>query len=183
MGIMSVGSSQDLFSNKSSHKDFHNISDNNLSHRSAMMSRFFSAMDSALDLQRSGRRDTYKINIGNKKVTFQLNEKIFQLEQPSTYDYIQDTQCIVCDTKMGRSEINHCQFCGHKACKKCAYKMRMFANQASLIKRQQLNNMDLNTMQKVCKMGKVCRICDRKFFIRTSYEQHASEIKFYNEQT
>ena len=32
-------------------------------------------------------------------------------------------------------------------------------------------------------MGKVCRICDRKFFIRASFETHANDIKFYQDQT
>ena len=34
-------------------------------------------------------------------------------------------------------------------------------------------------MQKVCKMGRVCRICDRKFFLRASFEKHAKEISHY----
>ena len=101
--------------------------------RSVIMSRFFSAKDNSIDLQRSGRRDNFTINVGNKKVNFKLNEEIFQLEKPSIYDYIQDTMCVVCDAKLGRNEVNHCQFCGHKACKKCAYKMRLFANQTDLV--------------------------------------------------
>ena len=83
MGMISEGSSQELFSNKSVNFDKenqHNRSQNNVSNKSAMFSRFFSAMDSAIDLQRSGRRDTYKINIGSKQVNMQLNEKIFSLE-------------------------------------------------------------------------------------------------------
>ena len=43
--------------------------------------------------------------------------------------------------------------------------------------------MSLETIKKVCKMGKVCRICDRKFFLRASFEAYAEDIKFYEDQT
>ena len=36
-------------------------------------------------------------------------------------------------------------------------------------------------MQKVCKMGRVCRICDRKFFLRASFEKHSKEIRHYTD--
>ena len=31
-------------------------------------------------------------------------------------------------------------------------------------------------------MGKVCKICDRKFFIRAAIEGYANEMEFYEEQ-
>ena len=31
-------------------------------------------------------------------------------------------------------------------------------------------------------MGRVCRICDRKFFLRASYQSYANEIEFYTSQ-
>ena len=78
-------------------------------------------------------------------------------------------------------DINHCEFCGHKACKKCAYKMRLFANQSGKVKLSRMQDADLLTMQRVCKMGRVCRICDRKFFLRASFEKHIKEINHYTE--
>lgn len=30
-------------------------------------------------------------------------------------------------------------------------------------------------------MGRVCRICDRKFFLRESFEKHAKKIKQYSD--
>ena len=44
-----------------------------------------------------------------------------------------------------------------------------------------MQDADLPTMQKACKMGRVCRICDRKFFLRASFEKHAKEIKHYTD--
>ena len=44
-----------------------------------------------------------------------------------------------------------------------------------------IEDADLASMQKVCKMGRVCRICDRKFFLRASFEKHAKEIRHYSD--
>ena len=30
-------------------------------------------------------------------------------------------------------------------------------------------------------MGRVCRICDRKFFLRELFEKHAKKIKHYSD--
>ena len=65
--------------------------------KSALKSRLFSAMDSKIDLDHQGRRDTYHIKVLNKRVTFEFDEAIFQLEGPSTYDFNLDSQCVVCD--------------------------------------------------------------------------------------
>ena len=140
-------------------------------------------MDDGIDLQRSGRRDTYKINIGeDKQVEFRLDEGIFKLQSASKRDHTHDKKCVVCAIKMGKADTNHCQFCGHKACKKCAYKMRMYANQADKVQENQMLKMNSVKMQKTFRMGKVCRICDRKFFMRASIEGYANEIEFFEEQ-
>ena len=31
-------------------------------------------------------------------------------------------------------------------------------------------------------MGKACRICDRKFFLRQSFSKYAREISYYGEE-
>ena len=139
-------------------------------------------MDDGIDLQRSGRRDIYKINVGDgKQVEFRLDDGIFKLKSAFKRDHLRDTNCKVCDIKMGRTETNHCQFCGYKACKKCAFKLRMYANQADKVNENQMTKMSSSKMQKTFKMGKVCKICDRKFFIRASIEGYANEIEFYEE--
>ena len=63
-----------------------------------------------------------------KKVNFQLTEAIFSLEGPTRLEYPSDMQCIVCDKELKRNHKHTCQFCGHKACERCAYKLRIFAN-------------------------------------------------------
>ena len=76
------------------------------------------------------------------------------------------------------------QFCGHKACEKCAYKLRTFANQQRRVARSSHLSSSFNPseMQKTCRMGRVCRICDRKFFLRASYTSYANELEFYSTQ-
>ena len=119
----------------------HNKSSNNMSNvnRLNQYSRLFSApiKDNIVELQRSGRTDTFQINVGKKKHPLLLNDPVFKLQGPILYDRSQESLCIVCDAKMGKSDINFCQFCGHRACKKCANQMRMFAGQAERIDRKQ----------------------------------------------
>ena len=105
--------------------------------------------------------------MGNKKVGFQLNDEIFSLEGPINKKFSQETQCYVCDKELRRSHKLTCQFCGHKACEKCAYKLRVFANQQSPF--EAVGNMALSEITRVMQMGICCRICDRKFFLRASY--------------
>jgi hypothetical protein len=66
------------------------------------------------------------------------------------------------------------QFCGHKACEKCAHKKRAFANSKYSFK--QMKEMSITKIQKECTMGTVCRICDRKFFLRLTYQDFANEL-------
>ena len=39
--------------------------------------------------------------------------------------------------------------------------------------------MALSDIQQFCKMGRACRICDRKFFLRTSYQGYATLLTHY----
>ena len=123
----------------------HNKSSNNMSNvnRLNQYSRLFSASikDNTVELQRFGRTDTFQINVGKKKHSLLLNDPVFKLQSTVVYDRSKETLCIVCDAKMSKSDINYCQFCGHRACKKCANQMRMFAGQAERIDRKQAYHM------------------------------------------
>ena len=55
------------------------------------------------DIQKDMMRNTYQINMGNKKVSFQLSEAIFSLEEPTRDDYREETQCYVCDKDLKRN--------------------------------------------------------------------------------
>ena len=83
-------------------------------------------------------------------------------------------QCIVCEKELKKAHKNACQFCGHKACEKCAYKLRIFANQNM----EKVPDLNLSELQRTCRMGRSCQICDRKFFLREAFEaqlaQHAN---------
>ena len=102
------------------------------------------------------------LHLGKKKVSFQLSDPIFALEVPTKREYPDDTNCIVCEKELKRTHKHTCQFCGHKACEKCAYKLRVYANQ----RMDKLPDVALNELQNVCRMGRACRVCDRKFFLR-----------------
>ena len=39
--------------------------------------------------------------------------------------------------------------------------------------------MALSEIQRFCKMGRACRICDRKFFLRTSYQGYATLLTHF----
>ena len=55
----------------------------------------------------------------------------------------------------------------------------MFANQHGQGKADAIGNMALSDIQRFCKMGRACRICDRKFFLRTSYQGYANMLTHY----
>lgn len=126
-------------------------------------------------------RNTYQMHVGSKIVTFQLTDPIFALEQPAKVARIPSNQetvpCIVCDKELKRAHKHICEFCGHRACEKCAYKLRVFANQFASI--QQMENLALSDLQRQCRMGRCCRVCDRKFFLRASFQSHAAQIGHY----
>ena len=112
-----------------------------------------------------------------------LSDPIFQLDRATKVDYPNEIQCIVCDKEFSKKSHKHgCQFCGHKACERCAYKLRVFANQ-NLVKVGDITNLALSDIQKKCRMGRVCRICDRKFFLRASFQQYAGQLQYYVSET
>ena len=55
----------------------------------------------------------------------------------------------------------------------------MFANQNGQGQADAIGNMALSDIQQFCKMGRACRICDRKFFLRSSYQGYSIMLKNY----
>ena len=45
-----------------------------------------------------------------------------------------------------------------------------------------MENLALSDIQKQCRMGRCCRICDRKFFLRASFQNHATQINHYHQE-
>ena len=116
-----------------------------------------------------------------KTLQFKLTDPIYSLERPTLNCYPEELQCIVCDKKLKKNHKHTCQFCGHKACNRCAYKLRLFAQQQYDL--DWTKNLALSQIQKLCKLGRCCRICDRKFFLRASFQHYSGEISFYFEET
>ena len=60
--------------------------------RLTQYSRLFSASvkDKTVELQRSGRTDTFQINVGKKKHSLLLNDPVFKLQKPVVYDHSQE---------------------------------------------------------------------------------------------
>ena len=55
--------------------------------QTALKNRLFSAKGSTIILDQHGKNDTYYVKVLSKTVSFQFNEEIFRLEEPSTYDF------------------------------------------------------------------------------------------------
>ena len=42
-----------------------------------------------------------------------------------------------------------------------------------------MNNMALTDIQRHCRMGRCCKICDQKFFLRENYQIYSDQISFF----
>ena len=129
-------------------------------------------------------KNKYQINFGNKRELFDVNDPIFNLEGQTKQVFPANEKCISCDKEIGKNKKlfwyvyffakHFSHFCGYRACEKCAHKKRAFANQKYTFK--QMKEMSILKIQKECTMGIVCRICDRKFFLRLTYQEYANEL-------
>ena len=101
---------------------------NNYSHNTTQFFTVSNNQDSGAEAEiiLNMNKNTYQINLGNKKATFMLNDPIFLLEEQTKSVCFKDTKCISCDKDLERKNKHFCQFCGHGACKKCAFKLRPF---------------------------------------------------------
>jgi len=98
------------------------------------------------------------------------NEPIFNLTKACA-PAKEETACVNCEADLSKKEAKgatHCGFCGHRACQKCLYKKRKF-----LIERES---------ERRAPYGDICRICDRKFFLRSQFKKHKQELVNQDEQ-
>jgi hypothetical protein len=58
------------------------------------------------DLLKDMKKNTYQINLGNKKDSFSLNDFIFALEESTKIFYLKDTTCISCDKDLEKKGKN-----------------------------------------------------------------------------
>lgn len=52
-------------------------------------------------------KNTYQINLGNKKTTFMLNDPIFSLEDATKVQFLKDTKCKSCDKDLEKKNKNY----------------------------------------------------------------------------
>ena len=95
--------------------------------------------------------------IGNKEHIFDEMENIFFMDRPIPQrDYKNTPSCNTCEHPWkNQKELtnSHCEFCGKSSCKNCLKKTRLF--------RQVKTPCSDKT-----KRGRICKLCDRKFFIK-----------------
>ena len=48
---------------------------------------------------------------------------------------------------------------------------------------EQVPDLDLSELQRICRMGRACRICDRKFFLRQSFEAQLTQLDHHVHKT
>jgi hypothetical protein len=107
------------------------------------------------------KNEEYQIKIGNKSFPMNFSEDIFSKTEPSA-QLKQDTCCILCDKT---EALTFCDFCGHKACEDCLYKKRKF----QVSKSSSTNEISVKT-------GGICKVCDRKFIMKSAFTQYSAII-------
>ena len=65
-----------------------------------------------------------------------------------------------------RAEMLFCDFCGQSVCQNCRKKKRLFP----------LGPVDEET-GRLCLPGEICKVCDRKFFIRDNVKKSLDQMK------
>lgn len=103
----------------------------------------------------------YQIKIGAKSFPINFGDDIFSKTEPCAHS-TNDTCCILCEKTEG---LNFCDFCGHKACEDCLYKKRKF----------QVNK-HATTNEISVKTGQICKVCDRKFIMKSAFTQYSAII-------
>ena len=103
------------------------------------------------------KNDEYQIKIGDKSFVMNFNDKIFTITEPCSHAQ-DETCCIFCEKT---ENLINCDFCGHKACEDCLYKKRKF----------QVNKSTTNEIS--VKTGQICKVCDRKFIMKSAFAQYS----------
>lgn len=105
------------------------------------------------------------IECEGKSHTFQYlyNDAIFALSEPfEEFSGDQNPFCNCCKesfAKLKQKDIKYCQFCALAYCPKCRYKQRTFP------------------FSKDEEKGDICKVCDRKFFIRDLLQEKHLQIE------
>ena len=110
--------------------------------------------------QRSKMKQVMTICVFGTPHAFDPDEVIFELEMENDtpcYEFIgEQTHCFCCKEKLKKTV--QCQFCAMKYCPDCRMRQRAFPNSIVLDNGEKL-------------LGKICKICDRKFLMLEQYKR------------
>eukprot|EP00347_Sterkiella_histriomuscorum_P019671 403340731 len=138
----------------------------------------FNLTSSAKKNQNKQQKDSYGSNnlistlmeevryfmIDRKRFEFDDEDQIFYRESPMESRNLENghSSCLCCETKFKSAKsANYCTFCGYPFCKLCVLKSMPFPK----------NNPDYK------QRGQICKICDRKFYIREMMKASKLEIE------
>eukprot|EP00347_Sterkiella_histriomuscorum_P020169 403338841 len=98
--------------------------------------------------------------IDDKRFVFEGSEHIFYIDRPvEKRQYIEGSGCTCCEGKIKNHKLaQFCDFCGDVFCKHCIAKTRPYPS-----------NMN--------ERGQICRICDRKFYVKIMVQQSRDQIE------
>lgn len=102
------------------------------------------------------KNQKYFITINDQKFEMDFDDPIFSLKQAVPP---KDQQSDLCRLTKQPAE-KFCDFCGHKASEDCLYKKRKF----------QVNKNEVTNEISIA-AGEICKICDRKFIMKTVFKK------------
>jgi len=145
------------------------------------------------------RDDKYEINIGKKTIDFNCREEIFSITEPIGMKVLSNN-CNYCDKNIAKTKPQYCDFCGARSCEKCMHKTRGFMShlkndlptENDLLVRGSSTSFNkgikhsrsmmtqnrpdsagrLSVKDEPVMKGKVCKICDRKFFVWATFSKY-----------
>lgn len=148
------------------------------------------AMDSLVDELKS-QNQQFVIDIGNetKIFEFRMNDPIFTIggiQYPTQATIDQQKACGCCgETFKNAKEVKQCHFCALSYCSKCRYKTRPYPKNQN----QKMKRAGTLTSKKEAKKekdneerGEICKVCDRKFFIKEIVEDKNLQIEAQTNQ-
>ena len=117
--------------------------------------------------------------IGSREFEFDENDPIFFMRQPKSNRLFHNTTsgCNTCGSRWTNAkdlQDSNCFFCGISNCKNCLKKTRKFFVD------EKKSNITGNTILDKAEVGKICKLCDRKFFIREMLDKKIKVIKAQN---
>ena len=111
-----------------------------------------------------------------KKLQFEFvgNDKIFHISRAQEGTRLLK-RCMPCDFVFtDKKQMVFCQFCGLSACQECTKKTRIFPGQV-------MGNSTRETVKEDKReRGTICKLCDRKFFIKEMMTKSMKDIEMQN---